>query len=103
MTELVVVDVSDMTVEGREAALMKEVASPLVSTERSPFGSGQVSFADVVEMRLSLVAAGIVSKVAVEAAAEFEVTERLGVMGSQGVTVRLVAGPVGVVMSVMAF
>lgn len=99
MTELAVGDVSDMTEEGGEAAVMMVGASSLASTERSPFGSGQVAFADVVEMRLSLVAAGIVSKVVAEGVAECEVTQRLGVMGSEGV----VAGPVGVVMSVMAF
>lgn len=111
VTELRVVDISDTLVEGKEAVVTTEIASPpaagVASTERTPFGSGKVNlvarFVDIVETGLSLVAAETVSMVVMEGVvivAECEVTERLGVMDSEEVTVRVAGGSVGVVVLV---
>lgn len=114
VTELVVADMSDMLVEGKEAVVTTEIAaSPpaagVASTERTPFGSGKVDlvdrFVDFVETGLSLEGAKAVSEVVMEGVAivvELEVTERLGVMDSEEmeVTETVARGSVGVVVLV---
>lgn len=104
-TELMRADASDMLVEGREAVVMTEVASPpaagVASTERTAVGSGEVSLVDrsvdTVDTTFSLVAAGTISTGVMEVVAVVEcgVTERLGVMESEEVTVGAVGVSVG--------
>lgn len=99
------VDTSDLLVEGTEAVVMTEVASPpaagVASAERTPVGSGKVSlvdrFVDTVDTTLSLVAAGTISSGVMEVVAvvEWGVTGRLGVMESEEVTVGVVGASVG--------
>lgn len=112
---VVVVDISDMLAEGKEAVVVIEIAaSPapaagVASTERIQFGSGKVDlvdrFVEVVEARLSLLGVETVSEVVMEGVVivvELEVTERLGVMDSEevGGAVTVVEGSVGVVVLV---
>lgn len=104
-TELMRVDASDMLVEGAEAVVMTEVASPpgagVALTERTPVGSGKVNlvdrFVDTADITFSLVAAGTISTGVMEIVAVVEcgVTERLGVMESEEVTVGAVGVSVG--------
>lgn len=122
VTELavVVIDISDMLAEGKEAVVVTEIAaSPpppppapaagVASTERIQFGSGKVDlvdrFVDAVEAGLSLLGVETVSEVVMEGVVivvELEVTERLGVMDSEEVegAVTVVEDSVGLVVLV---
>lgn len=118
-TGLMVVDepdgISDVLVEGKEAAVVTEIAaSPtaawVASAERTIFGSGKVDlvdrFVDAVETEISLLGAEAVSEVVMEGlviVVELEVTGRLGVMESEEgveVTETVAGGSVGVVVLV---
>lgn len=109
-TELMRVDASDMLVEGTEAVVMTEVASPpaagVASAERTPVGSGKVSlvdrFVDTVDTTFSLVAAGTISMGVMEVVAVVErgVTERHGGIESAEVTVGALGVSVGGVVLV---
>ncbi len=104
VTELMVADISDVLMEGKEAASPAAAGAP--STDRIPFDSGRVDLVDrfvaVTETELSLPGAAVVSKVVMEVVVivELEVTEMLGMMESEevGVTETVMGGSVGVVV-----
>lgn len=98
-------DVCDTLVAGEEATVMTEMASLSVTEKTTSLDSSPGNLAerpcDVAETGYSSVAAGRVSSILMEGAVtvESEVTEGLGVMDLEGVTVEEVGSSVGAVVS----
>lgn len=105
-TSVTELDVRDTLVAGEEATVMTEMASLSVTEKTTSLDSSPGNLAerpgDVAETGYSSAAAGRVSSILVEGAVtvESEVTEGLGVMDLEGVTVEEVGSSVGAVVSV---